>query len=160
MVGSESIKIDGAVRARIAGDSNAIGEDADFDGLPDLITTMIDGIDEGLFQCFIGVVEESLSLGFPTLLDDDLLDEDGIDIGKGLRDHAVQGAFEDFFGENVASRSVGKLNDVDLGLGKKRSGSSLKKSRPTLRGLSISPGPEMMCIWRQSWAKSIAFTSS
>ena len=73
----------------IAGDSNAIGEDADFDGFPDLITTMIDSVDEGLFQCFIGVVEESLRLGLAPLLDNNLLNEDGIDIGKGLLDHAV-----------------------------------------------------------------------
>ncbi len=95
MTGSEVIKIDGSVGAGIAGDSNAIGEDADFDGLSDLITAMIDGVDEGLFQCFIGIVEEALRLGFPPLLDNDLLDEDGIDIGKGLLDHAIQRAFED-----------------------------------------------------------------
>ena len=41
MTGSEVVQIDGSVGAGIAGDSNAIGEDADFDGLPDLITTMI-----------------------------------------------------------------------------------------------------------------------
>ena len=66
-----------------------IGEDVDFVGLPDFITTMTDGVDKGLIQGFIGVVEESLRLGFPTLLDDDLLNEDGIDIGEGLLDHLI-----------------------------------------------------------------------
>jgi hypothetical protein len=118
MTGSEVIKIDGAVRAGIIGDSNAIGEDADFDGLPNLITAVIDSVDEGFLQGFIGVVEESLCLGLPTLLDNDLLDEDGIDIGKGLLDHAIQRAFENLFSEDIASRSVGKLDDINLGLGK------------------------------------------
>jgi hypothetical protein len=140
MAGSEVVQIDGSIGTGIAGDSNAIGEDADFDGLPDLITAMIDGVDEGFFQCFIGVVEESLRFGLAPLLDNNLLDEDGIDIGKGLFDHAVQRTFENLFGEDVASRSVRELDNVDLGLGKKAGGIFVEKEQAHIEGFEHFSG--------------------
>ena len=157
--GAEVINVDGSVRAGVAGDRDAIRKNADLDGLPDLIAAVVNRVDEGLFQGFIGVVEEALRLGYPPLLNDDLFNENRVDISKGLLDHAVKRALENLFAEDIAARSVGELDDVNLGLGKKRSGTSLKKSRPTLRGRSISSGPATMSIWRQSWVKSIPLAS-
>jgi hypothetical protein len=140
MAGSEVVQIDGSIGAGIAGNGDAIRKNADFDGLPDFITTMIDGVDEGLLQGFIGVVEESLRFGFTSLLDHDLLDEDGIDIGKDLLDHAIQRAFEDLFSEDVASRSVRKLDDVDLGLRKKAGGIFIEKEQAHVEGFEYFTG--------------------
>ena len=61
--GLQVLQSNGTVGTRIADDGNGIGQDPDLYVFPDLITAVINGVDNGLFYDGKGIILEAVSFG-------------------------------------------------------------------------------------------------
>jgi hypothetical protein len=78
---------------------------------------MIDGVGKGFLEGFVGEVEKALSLRPHGMLDHAFAEKAGLDECQCLAQRTVERTTEDFLLEAIAAGTVGKIDDIDLGLG-------------------------------------------
>ena len=66
-----------------------IGQNSHFNRFANFIAAMIHGIDKSLFQGLEWIVVKTIRLGPVRVLNNDLFNENGVQIGKSLFQHAA-----------------------------------------------------------------------
>ena len=95
---------------------------------------MVDGIGEGFFEGLVWEVEEALGFGPVRVFDHPLAQEAGLDEGKGLTQHPVQGATENLLFESVTASSIREINNINLSLGEKPERFLVEEEEPDIAG--------------------------
>ncbi len=108
---------DRTVGAGETANGQAVGKNADFDWLADVIGPVVDGVAQAFLDGFHRVAEAAGGFGPIGMFDDFLHDYRGSDVAQCLAQDAVERSLENGFGKGIGAGAVGEVHHIDLGLG-------------------------------------------
>ena len=116
---------------------DSVGQDTDFDGLPDVVTLVVHSVGQGLFDCHIGIVEETIGLCHIRQLLNTLGQHHIADILQRFPELLMQRSLESLFNNLVAAQVIRELYHIDLGIGEELLRLQAEEHQAHILGLGV-----------------------